>query len=96
MRISGAWRLPRFNLSVLPAGRAPRPYDSSWLDELLEEALSHYAYVVVDTPPVVPVPDCRPIARLVDGLLVLVGVHRTRRELLRETLAAFDPPQILQ
>src|SRR5207244_16176 len=91
--------LPRFNLSVLPAGRSPAsPYEalhSSRLDELLEEARSHYAYVVVDTPPVVPVPDCRLIARLVDAFLVLVGAHRTRRELLQEALAALDSTKIL-
>src|SRR5437588_10759240 len=91
--------LPRFNLSVLPAGRSPAsPYEalhSSRLDELLEEARSHYAYVVVDTPPVVPVPDCRLIARLVDGFLILVGAHQTRRELLQEALAALDSTKIL-
>jgi len=91
--------LPRFNLSVLPAGRSPAsPYEalhSSRLDGLLEEARSHYAYVVVDTPPVVPVPDCRLIARLVDGFFVLVGAHRTRRELLQEALAALDSTKIL-
>jgi len=91
--------LPRFNLSVLLAGRSPAsPYEalhSSRLDELLEEARSRYAHVVVDTPPVVPVPDCRLIARRVDGFLVLVGAHRTRRELLQEALAALDPTKIL-
>ena len=91
--------LPRFNLSVLPAGRSPAsPYEalrSSRLDELLEEARLHYAYIVVDTPPILPVPDCRLIARTVDGFLVLVGVHRTRRELLQEALAALDPTKIL-
>ena len=91
--------LPRFNLSVLLAGRSPAsPYEalhSSRLDELLEEARSRYAHVVVDTPPVVPVPDCRLIARRVDGFLVLVGAHRTRRELLQEALAALDPAKIL-
>ncbi len=91
--------LPRFNLSVLLSGRSPAsPYEglhSSRLDELLEEARSHYAHIVVDTPPVVPVPDCRLIARIVDGFLILVGAHRTRRELLQEALVALDPTKIL-
>ena len=91
--------LPRFNLSVLPAGRSPAsPYEalhSSRLDELIEEGRLHYAYIVVDTPPVVPVPDCRLIARAVDGFLILVAAHRTRRELLQETFAALDPSKIL-
>ncbi len=45
--------LPRFNLSVLPAGRSPAsPYEalhSPRLEGLLEEGRLHYAYVVVDT-----------------------------------------------
>jgi hypothetical protein len=31
----------------------------------------------------------------VDGFLILVGAHRTRRELLQEALTALDPSKIL-
>jgi capsular exopolysaccharide synthesis family protein len=91
--------LPRFNLSVILAGRSPasayEALHSSRLDELFEEARSHYTHIVVDTPPVVPVPDCRLIARLVEGFIILVGAHRTRRELLQEAFAALDPTKVL-
>ena len=84
---------------MLPAGRSPAsPYEtlhSSRLDELLEEARRQNDYVVVDTPPVAPVPDCRLIARVVDALLVVVAAHRTRRELLEDALSALDPTKVL-
>ena len=92
-------QLPRWSLSVLPAGRSPAsPYEtlhSSRLDELLDEARRQNDYVVVDTPPIAPVPDCRLIARVVDALLVVVAAHRTRRELLQEALSTLDPTKVL-
>lgn len=88
--------LPGFNLSVLPAGRSPAsPYEalkSPRLDDLLDEARQHYDYIVVDTPPIVPVPDCRLIARAVDGLVIVVAANKTPRHLLEEALAAMDDP----
>ena len=64
-------RHPRFPLSVLPAGRpltvSYELLQSSRLAELLQQTREQYDYVVVDTPPVVPVPDARLIADRVDG-----------------------------
>jgi len=87
--------LPRFNLSVLPAGEtAAAPYEllrSPRLEALLGEARRRYDYIVVDTPPFVPVPDCRLIAKWVDGFLVVVKAHRTPQSMLAETLGLIDP-----
>jgi capsular exopolysaccharide synthesis family protein len=91
--------LPSFNLSVLPAGRSPasayETLKSPRLEELLEEARGHYDYIVVDTPPIVPVPDCRLVARVVDALVIVVAAHRTPRQLLQESLVAIDSAKIL-
>lgn len=90
---------PRFNLSVLPAGRPPAaPYEllkSPRLGELLETARQRYDSIVLDTPPVIPVPDCRLIGRWVDGFLVIVAAHRTPRLLLGEALNLMDPAKVL-
>jgi len=52
--------LAHFNLSVLPAGGpAVAPYEvlkSLRLEALLGEARQCYDYIVLDTPPFVPVP----------------------------------------
>jgi capsular exopolysaccharide synthesis family protein len=91
--------LPRFNLSVLPAGRSPasayETLKSPRLEELLEEARRHYDHIVLDTPPIVPVPDCRLIARVADAFVVVVAAHRTPRQLLEESLVAIDLAKIL-
>jgi capsular exopolysaccharide synthesis family protein len=87
--------LAHFNLSVLPAGGpVVAPYEllkSPRLGTLLEEGRQRYDYIVLDTPPFIPVPDCRLITKYVDGFLTVVAAHRTPRGMLAETLALMDP-----
>ena len=90
---------PHLNLSVLPAGRLPSaPYEvlkSPRIGELLAEARRRYDYIVLDTPPLVSVPDCRVIGNWVDGFLVVVTAHRTARKLLEEALNVMEPGKIV-
>jgi len=90
--------LAHFNLSVLPAsGPAVAPYEllkSPRLEALLDEARRRYEYVVLDTPPFVPVPDGRIIAKYVDGFLIVVKAHRTPRGALAQTLDLVDPAKV--
>jgi capsular exopolysaccharide synthesis family protein len=93
------WQHPRFRLSILPAGRSPTvPYElleSPRLVELLHEARERYDYVVLDTPPLAPVPDSRVIAGHVDGVLMVVSAHKTPRKLLEDTLSILDPTKVI-
>jgi len=90
---------PPFNLSVVPAGRRQAiQYEllkSPRLGELLGEARRRYDYVLLDTPPLVPVPDSRLIGKWVDGFLMVVTAHRTPRKLLEEALTVIDPAKIV-
>jgi Mrp family chromosome partitioning ATPase len=51
--------------------------------------------VVVDTPPVLLVPDCRLMSQWVDGFIVVVAAHRTPRKLLADGLSALDEEKLL-
>jgi protein-tyrosine kinase len=90
---------PPFNLSVVLAGQtSPSPYEmlkSPRLGELLEEARAQYDYVIVDTPPLLTVQDCRIIARWVDGVVIVVRAHETPRRLVQEALNVLDPAKVL-
>lgn len=91
--------VPFCNLSVLPArGGLGAPYEalkSPGFEMLLEEARRRYDYVVLDTPPFVPVPDGRVIAGSVDGFLVVVSADRTPRGMLAEMLALMEPGKVV-
>ena len=91
--------LPIYNLSVLPAGYCPRaPYEvlkSPRFNELLTQARKRYDYVILDAPPVVPVPDCRLIAKFVDGFIMVVAARRTPKWALEEALDLMGPEKIL-
>jgi capsular exopolysaccharide synthesis family protein len=90
---------PPFNLAVVCAGATPsNPYDllkSSRLGKLLDEARQQYDYIVLDTPPLAPVQDCRVIARWVDGFVLVVAALRTPRRLIEEALTTLDRTKIL-
>jgi capsular exopolysaccharide synthesis family protein len=90
---------PHLNLSIVPAGRRPSaPYEilkSPRVGELLAEARRQYDYVIVDTPPLVSVPDGRVTGKWVDGFLIVVAAHRTPRKLLEEVLNVMEPTKIV-
>lgn len=90
---------PPFNLDVLPAGTLrPAPYEvlkSPRLGELLEQARCQYDYVVLDTAPLLAVPDSRLIGKWVDGFLVVVAAHKTPRKLVVETLDLMEPARLI-
>jgi capsular exopolysaccharide synthesis family protein len=71
-------------LSVLAGGslpdRTPRLLHSPRLGELLRAVRLQFDTVLIDTPPVLPMPDARVIARLADSVVLVVRAHRTTRE----------------
>jgi protein-tyrosine kinase len=92
-------RPPPYNLSLLLAGQPPAtPYEvleSPRLGELLAEARRRYDVILLDTPPMVSVPDCRVIGKWVDGFIVVVAAHRTPRKLLEEALDLMEPSKVI-
>jgi len=87
------------NMTIVTAGpRLSAPFEalkSQRLVELFAEARQRYEYIVVDTPPVVHVPDCQVISQYVDGFLMVVAAHATPRKLLEEALNTMDPAKMV-
>ena len=82
-------------LAVYREARQGHADDPRSGEVLLREARRDFDYVLVDTPPAVMLPDCRLIARWVDGFLVVVAAHTTPRHLVAEALDQFDPGKVL-
>jgi len=87
-----------FGFSVLPAGTSPsnayQILESPRIGELLQEARRSYDRVVVDTPPLLLVPDCRLLSQWVDAFVIVVAARRTPRRLLAETLGSVDAAKL--
>jgi Mrp family chromosome partitioning ATPase len=87
-----------FKLSVLPAGKPPANayhiLESPRVGRLLEEARRADNYVILDTPPLLLVPDCRLLFQWADCFVIVVAAGRTPRKLLADTLAAVDPAKL--
>jgi protein-tyrosine kinase len=91
--------LPGFNLDIVPAGtprggvsqilRSPR------LDAFFQEARRRYGYIIVDTPPLLPVFDSALLAKSVDGVLMVVSANHTPRKLLGEALNMLEPSKVI-
>ncbi|HLB44382.1 MAG TPA: hypothetical protein VJK49_03260, partial [Candidatus Limnocylindrales bacterium] len=64
-------------------------------EQLLQEARREYAYVVIDTPPLLPIFDASVLAKLADGVLMIVAANQTPRKLLAEALNLLDPAKVL-
>lgn len=90
---------PRYNLAVFPAGNSLRaPYEalkSARLGHFFEDVRSHFDYIIVDAPPLVPLSDCRLIQEHVDGILVVVRAGRDPRDLVDEAIQSLDPKKVL-
>ena len=88
-----------FNLAVLPTGRVPVDHyetlKSPRFGQILEQARGRYDYVVVDTPPLLHVADCRLIDELVDAFLLVVTAHKTPRQLVKDALTIVAPAKVV-
>lgn len=58
--------------------------------ELIAEVRQHYDHVIIDTPPVMVVPDARIIAQHADARVFVVRWDSTARGLVSEALAMFE------
>jgi capsular exopolysaccharide synthesis family protein len=86
-------------VSVLPGEIAPSgTYElltSSKFAEIIKEVRTKYDYVVVDTPPVLPMADSGLLRDIVDGYLLVVSARSTPRKLVGEALNQLDPAAVI-
>ena len=76
------------NLYALTGGVVPpNPSEllgSEKMKALLEEAGASYDYVLIDTPPILPVTDALIVSRFVDGMILVVASGEVKVEMARD------------
>ncbi len=84
---------------LLAAGKAmdePLPLlESSRFVKMLETVSASFDWVLMDATPMLPMADSTSIARLVDGVLVVVRDGYTRRRVLNKALETIDKSKLL-
>ena len=93
------YKLNGSGLWFLPAGRAPEnPLElmqSGRLPELLDRLGAFFDWIVIDTPPVVPVADTPFWMKLADGVLVVVREGFSEKKTVQRAFDSFDRAALL-
>jgi capsular exopolysaccharide synthesis family protein len=93
------YRLEALGLWVLPAGSAPEnPLElmqSGKLSLLMNRLTSCFDWIVIDSPPVLPLADTSIWARLADGVLLVTRKSVTEKRQLKRGLQTLEPARLL-
>jgi capsular exopolysaccharide synthesis family protein len=93
------YRLDQLGLWVLPAGSAPENalelMQSGKLPGLMEQLTQWFDWVIIDSPPVLPLADTSIWARLADGILLVTRKDVTEKKQLQRGLEALDRSKLL-
>ncbi len=93
------YRLDSLGLWVLPAGNAAEnPLElmqSGKLGPLMEQLTAWFDWIVIDSPPVLPLADTSVWARLADGILLVTRPGVTEKHQLERGLATLEKAKLL-
>jgi capsular exopolysaccharide synthesis family protein len=86
------------SLKILQAGTIPPDpaelLGSKRFADLIQELRSRFEYIVIDSPPVIPVTDSVVACASVDAVITVVRAGRTRKPDLKEMWTSLDKPTI--
>jgi capsular exopolysaccharide synthesis family protein len=86
-------------LSLLLAGQPDSDpmsgLTSKRMHRLIEEAAATFDWVIIDTPPVVLLPDANILAAMVDGAIFVIGAGKTPHKLITLAIDALGRDKIL-
>ena len=86
------WRFGADELYVLPAGTPPDDLSATLYDprmgDLMAALKQRFDFVVVDTPPVLPLADVPTLSRDLDGAILVVRANHSPKELVNAAIDA--------
>jgi capsular exopolysaccharide synthesis family protein len=93
------YRLEDPNIWILPAGRAPgnalELLQSEKLSTLLDQLKALFDWVIIDSPPVLPLADTSIWMRLADGVLLTTRQGTTEKRQLQRGLEAVESKKLI-
>ena len=95
--INGARALS--NLALIPAGQStdtsPELVGSQRIEELVASVSPHFAWIIIDSPPVLAVTDAVDLARIAEGVLLVARSATTKLDVAQRAQAAFANARLL-
>jgi capsular exopolysaccharide synthesis family protein len=92
-------RLEEAGIWIWPAGTAPsNPLEllqSPRLPALMDQLAGYFDWIVIDSPPVLPLADTSVWMRVADGILLVTRQGTTEKKQLQKGLEALDPKKML-
>ena len=86
-------------LSVLPAGRPDPdpmgPLTSPRMATIIDEMAAKFDWVIVDTPPVVLLPDTNLLVKIVDTAIIVIEAGKTSCDLIERAIQVIGRPRVL-
>jgi capsular exopolysaccharide synthesis family protein len=86
-------RDPRMNIDIMMGEKssinAADLFSSERFQDLMNELRTRYDFIIIDTPPVLVVPDARVIGQVADAIIFAVAWDRTSRAQVTEALRQF-------
>ncbi|MFZ0294319.1 MAG: CpsD/CapB family tyrosine-protein kinase [Candidatus Sulfotelmatobacter sp.] len=93
------YRLENLGVWILPAGTAPQnPLElmqSGKLSPLMERLEAWFDWIVIDSPPVLPLADASLWSRLADGILLVTRKGITEKQQLKRGLETIEKSKLL-
>jgi capsular exopolysaccharide synthesis family protein len=93
------YQLPNPRIWVLPAGSSSGNYlellQSGRITKLAEEVGEAFDWVIIDTPPVLPLADTSIWSRLADGILLVTRQGKTEKRQLKKGLDAIETQKLI-
>jgi capsular exopolysaccharide synthesis family protein len=96
---SNIYRLEGAGIWIFPAGKAPSApleiLQSKKLPVLMDQLAATFDWVIIDSPPVLPLADTSIWSRIADGILLVARQGTTEKEPLERGLPALDSKKLL-
>ncbi len=93
------YRIEKADLWILPAGIAPKTplelLQSEKLPRLMDQLASLFDWVIVDSPPILPLADTSVWTRMVDGILLVSRQGVTEKKQLERGIQAIEPGKLI-
>jgi capsular exopolysaccharide synthesis family protein len=87
------------NIAFIPAGQgcdnSPELVGNHRMEELIAAVSPHFAWIIIDSPPVLVVTDAVDLARAAEGVLLVARVHATTYDVAQRAQAAFSNTRVL-